>query len=102
MVSTPGGSVPTTPTNNTKATAIQEPEDFFDTDGYGIVDVVRLDVRTVTTAGICTDDDESGCTLDDVKADIDGNDDFTVYIPMHFQGADLPDDGSINNAELRQ
>jgi spore coat protein CotH len=102
MVSTPGGSVPMTPTSNTTATAIQEPEGFFDTDGYGGVDVVRLDVRTVNTAGICTDDDESGCTLDDVKADIDGNDDFTVDIPIHFHGADLPDDGSMNNAELRQ
>lgn len=102
MVSTSDGAAPTTPTNDATAAAIAEPEGFFDTAGYGVVDVVRLDVRTVTTAGICTDDDESGCTLDDVKADIDSNDNFTVDIPIHFQGADLPDDGSINNAELRQ
>ncbi len=93
---------PIAPSNSITAADIQEPEGFFDTDGYSTVDVVRLDVRTVTEAGICTDDDESGCTLDDVKADIDGDDDFTVDIPIHFQGADLPDDGSINNAELRQ
>jgi spore coat protein CotH/fibronectin type 3 domain-containing protein len=104
VVSTPVGSVPVTPspTNHTTATAIQEPEGFFDEDGYSIVDVVRLDVRTVTMLGICTNDDESGCTLDDVKGDIDGNDDFTVDIPIHFHAADLANDGSINNAELRQ
>lgn len=94
--------VPANPTNPTTAIAMQEPDGFFDTDGYGTVNVVRLDVRTVTTAGVCTDDDESGCTLDDVKNDIDGNDDFTVDIPIHFKGADLPDDGSMSNAELRQ
>jgi hypothetical protein len=86
----------------TTAAAIQEPEGFFDTDGYSNVDVVRVDVRTVTTPGICIKGDESGCTLDDVKADVDSEDDFTVDIPIHFQGADLPNDGSINNAELRQ
>ena len=90
------------PSNNTTALAIQEPAGFFGSDGYDRIDVVRLDIRTVTTPGICTNDDESGCTLDDVKADIDGDDDFTVDIPIHFQGADLPDDGSISNAELRQ
>ncbi len=101
-VSTSGGSVPVSPSNNETAAAIQEPDGYFDQNGYGTVDVVRLDVRTVTTPGVCTADDESGCTLDDVKADIDGNDDFTVDIAIHFQGDDLPDDGSINNAELRQ
>lgn len=108
MVSTPGGSAVTspvvtpTPMNNPTALAIQEPVGFFDEAGYGTVDVVRLDIRTATTPGICDAEDESGCTLDDVKADIDGNDDFTVDIPIHVQGADLADDGSISNAELRQ
>ena len=83
-------------------TDIVDVDSFYDEDGYDTVDVIRIDVRTVTTPGVCTVDDDSGCTLDDVLADIDGDDDFTVDIPIHVQGADLPDDGSISNAELRQ
>lgn len=92
----------TPPSSPTTALAIQEPVGFFQSDGYDTIDVVRLDVRTETMPGICTDDDDSGCTLDDVKADIDGDDDFTVEIAIHVQGADLPDDGSISNADFRQ
>ena len=51
---------------------------------------------------MCTSDDISGCTFDDVLADIDGDDDFTVDIPIKVVTADLPDDGSVSNAELRQ
>lgn len=103
IVNTGGGVVePETPVNTATAADIQEPTGYFDRDGYDTINVVRLDVRTATTPGVCTVDDDSGCTLDDVKADIDGDDEFTVDIPIHFQGADLPDDGSISNAELRQ
>lgn len=82
--------------------AITEPAGLFQRDGYDTVNVVRLDVKTVTTPGVCTIDDMSGCTLADVNADIDSNDDFKVDIPVHFQGADLPDDGQVTNAGLRQ
>ena len=55
----------------------------------------------MTTPGTCTADDESGCTLADVLADVDKTDDLTVDIPIHVSGDDFPDDGSVSNAELR-
>ena len=64
--------------------------------------MIRLDVRTDTTEGVCTVDDQSGCTLADVLADTDPDDDLKVDIPVQFVGTDLPDDGSESNAELRQ
>ena len=81
--------------------AIQEPSDLFQRDGYELANVIRLDVRTVTTPGTCTADDESGCTLADVLADVDKTDDLTVDIPIHVSGDDFPNDGSVSNAELR-
>ena len=81
---------------------IVDPDAFYDQDGYGTVDVVRLDVRTSTTPGVCTIDDQSGCTLADVIADVDHKDDFKVDIAVHFQGDDFADDGSESNATLRQ
>ena len=83
-------------------TDIVDVDAFYDEDGYDTVNVIRLDVRTVTTEGVCTIDDLSGCTFDDVLADIDGDDDFKVDIAVHLQGDDLPDDGSISNATMRQ
>ena len=73
----------------------------FSSDGYDPVNVIRVDLRTDTTAGVCTDDDESGCTLADVLADVDKTDDLTVDIPVHFMSDDFADDGSQSNAELR-
>jgi len=70
-------------------------------DGYGTKNVIRVDIKTTTTPGNCTADDLSGCTLADVLADVDGTDDFTVDIPVHFSSDDFPDDGSMSNAELR-
>jgi len=84
------------------ASDITDVDAFYDQDGYDAVDVIRVDVRTVTTEGVCTIDDQSGCTLDDVIADTDPDDDFKVEIPIHFQSSDFPDDGSISNATLRQ
>ena len=81
---------------------LEEPSDYYRRDGYATVDVVRMDVRTVTTPGPCTDDDDSGCTLDDVNADNDPDDGLTVEIPVHFRADDFPDDGKEDNAELRQ
>ena len=83
-------------------TDILDVEAFYDEDGYDTVNVLRVDIRTETTAGTCEIDDQSGCTLDDVIADIDGNDDFKVEIPIHFQSEDFADDGSTSNATLRQ
>ena len=84
------------------ATDITDVDSFYDMDGYDTVNVIRVDIRTETTPGICVIDDQSGCTLDDVKADIDGDDDFKVEIPIHFQSDDFPDDSSFTNANLRQ
>ena len=81
--------------------AIAEPADFYRRDGYGIANVIRLDIKTVTTPGTCTVDDQSGCTLADVLADIDKTDELKVDIPIHVSGDDFSDDGSVNNAELR-
>ena len=81
---------------------LAEPAGLYESDGYGAADMLRVDVRTVTTAGICTADDQSGCTLADVIADVDPADDLKVDIPVHFQAPDFPDDGLETNAELRQ
>ncbi|MFK7892185.1 MAG: CotH kinase family protein [Granulosicoccus sp.] len=75
---------------------------IYSRDGYGQVNVVRMDVRTVPGSGPCTADVQSGCTLEDVIADTDINDELVVDIPVHFKAADYPDDGLVNNAELRQ
>lgn len=80
---------------------IAEPVDLYVRDGYDPIEVVRVDLRTATTEGVCTADDISGCTLDDVMADIDKTDDLTVDIAVHFQSDDFPDDGQVSNAELR-
>lgn len=80
---------------------IIEPADVYQRDGYGLANMIRLDVKTVTTPGSCTVDDQSGCTLADVLADIDKTDDLKVDIPIHVSGDDFPDDGSVTNAELR-
>jgi hypothetical protein len=83
-------------------TDIQDDRSFYDRDGYDSTNVIRLDVRTHTLDGLCTPDDLSGCTLADVIADVDGNDDFKVDIAVHLAGDDFPDDGGASNAELRQ
>lgn len=75
---------------------------FYDQDGYEVPDVIRVDLRTQTVAGICTIEDLSGCTLADVIADVDNKDEFKVEIPVHFSSSDFADDGSAANATLRQ
>jgi hypothetical protein len=73
----------------------------YQQDGYSITNVIRVDVRTQATSGPCTEDDLSGCTLADVMADVDKNDELKVDIPVHFSSDDFADDGSVSNAELR-
>lgn len=75
---------------------------FYDEDGYAVANVIRVDIRTETVPGICTIEDQSGCTLADVIADVDNKDDFKVEIPVHFSSSDFGNDGSISNATLRQ
>ncbi len=75
---------------------------LYDEDGYGSLDVIRIDLVTRTTAGICIEDDLSGCTLADVLADTNSRDSLKVDIPVHFSATDFADDGLLNNAELRQ
>ncbi len=100
--STTDNSPPDSETPGTVNSILLEPAALYQLDGYDTIDVLRVDLKTDTTAGICTIDDMSGCTLADVNADTDGNDDFKVDIPIHFQAADYADDGSPVNAELRQ
>ena len=75
---------------------------IYQQDGYADANVIRIDMRTETTPGICTLADDSGCTLADVIADTDRRDDLSVKIPAHFQSTDYPDDGSISNIEFSQ
>ena len=82
---------------------IAEPADLYERDGYGTVDMLRVDIRTVTTGvGPCTVDEQSGCTFADVIADTDGTDELKVDIPVHFSAEDFPEDGRETNAEMRQ
>jgi len=74
----------------------------YQADGYGSLNVIRVDLRTETTPGTCTAEDISGCTLANVIEDIDKRDDLTVDIAVHFKSDDFADDGTVNNAELRQ
>lgn len=84
------------------ASDLVENTDLYLEDGYATANVIRVDVRTVTTPGNCTVDDESGCTLDDVIADVIDNDELTVDIAVHVSSDDFADDGSISNATMRQ
>jgi len=84
------------------STDIVDPAAFYRQDGYATIDLLRVDVATRTTAGTCTEDYDSGCTLADVLADVDGDDEVTVDIPIKVTTADLPDDGLEVNAGLRQ
>lgn len=81
--------------------SIVEPADVYTREGYSPLNVIRVDLRTAIESGPCNADDETGCTLDDVMADIDKTDDHTVDIKVHFQSDDFADDGSVSNAELR-
>lgn len=80
---------------------IVEPSDVYTRDGYAPVNVIRVDLRTVISPGPCNADDETGCTLADVMADIDKFDDHKVDIEVHFKSDDFPDDGTLSNASLR-
>ncbi|MBX2879827.1 MAG: CotH kinase family protein [Granulosicoccus sp.] len=76
---------------------------LYQQDGYADQNTIRVDLRTATSGiGPCVIDDMTGCTLADVIADINPNDDFKVDIPVHFSSFDYPNDGLISNAELRQ
>ena len=81
---------------------LQIPADLFQRDGYDSIDVVRVDLRTATIPGVCTEEDVSGCTFTDVNEDIDIFDDLTPEIKVQLQATDYANDGSISNAELRQ
>ena len=87
------------------ATDIGDFNAFYQQSGYATPNVVRMNVRIADThivQGICTTADQSGCTLDDVLADTNGQDDFKVEIPVHASGTGLLADGQDTNATLRQ
>ena len=108
----PNGDIGVTvdpPTYRNNSVFVPHPTDigdhiaFYSQDGYATPSVIRMDVRVDNTVqGVCTIDDQSGCTLDDVLADINGKDDFKVEIAVHASGEGLPDDGELTNATLRQ
>ncbi len=81
---------------------IDDPSDFYKRDGYELINVIRMDVATRTTPGVCLPEDQSGCTLADVLADTNGDDDFKVDIDVKLTTTDLPDTGPDANAGLRQ
>ena len=84
------------------STDLDDPADFYQTDGYETLDVIRMDVATRTIEGVCNEDDESGCTLADVLADTNGDDDFKVDINVLLTTNDLAVSNEPSNAELRQ
>ena len=100
--SAPAGQPPADAVPVASAETLEIPTDFFHRDGYASIDVVRVDLRTDTTRGVCTEDDLSGCTLDDVNADVDTSDNLAPEIEVQFQATDYANDGSSSNAELRQ
>ena len=107
--STSSGITIDPPTYTANSVFVPDPTDigdfnaFYEQDGYAIPDVIRMDVRVQnTTQGICTTEDQSGCTLADVLADTNGFDEFKVDIPVHATGEGLPEDGLLTNAGLRQ
>ena len=83
-------------------TGIRPVASVYDEDGYGTLDVIRLDVRTVTSPGPCTKGDYSGCTFADIVADTNRRDDWKPRIDVHLAAPDYPEDGLVVNAEMRQ
>lgn len=81
--------------------SIAEPAKVYEGDGYGLADIIRVDVRTRTTPGTCDAEDVSGCTLADVLGDVNKQDDITPDIKVHVTADDFPDDGAVVNASLR-
>jgi len=76
---------------------------FYQQDDYPNIDVIRIDIRVPnTTQGVCTIEDQSGCTFSDVLADVNSKDDFKVEIPIYATDGSLPLSGEPSNATLRQ
>ena len=99
---------PTIPGPAPTGTLAPRPDDIrpvasvYRSDGYGTVDVVRLDVRTRTAPGRCVKGDYDGCTFADILADVDRRDEIKPRIDVHLTAPDYPDDGLFVNAEMRQ
>lgn len=84
------------------ATDIQEQTAFYQMNGYNAVDVLRMDIRTHTVPGECSENDNTGCTFADVLADTDGSDQLVAEIPVHFSSDDFQTSSLEPNASLRQ
>jgi hypothetical protein len=65
------------------------------------ISVLNVDLVTKIGTGSCEVANYSGCTLQDVNADINSRDQFKPEIKVHFQADDFGDDGSVSNATLR-
>ena len=94
----PGGSDAPAP----RPAGIAPVASVYASDGYGTLDVIRLDVRTVISPGPCVKGDYSGCTFADIVADTNRRDDWKPRIDVHLVAPDYPEDGLAANAEMRQ
>lgn len=63
---------------------------------------LKIDVKTVLRAGSCAIGNYVGCTLTDVNADTNSDDEFKPEVKVHIVMDGFPDDGKISNATLRQ
>ncbi|MFK7997478.1 MAG: CotH kinase family protein [Granulosicoccus sp.] len=84
------------------ANDLHDPSGYYKTQGYEKTTMLRVDVATRTSPGVCTPDDMSGCTLQNVKADNNSKDSFKVDIPVSFSADDFSYSGVSSNALLRQ
>ncbi len=84
------------------ASDLAEPVSHYTKDGYDTIDLLTVNLTTAIAAGACDTDDISGCTLDDINNDTDGNDDFKPKINVHLVSSDYPEDNLVANAELKQ
>ncbi len=94
---------PTPDSNNPPplASDLSEPFEHYVKDGYDKLDVLAVNIKTVTTAGTCDETDISGCTFADVNQDVDGSDDFKPKISAHMLATDYVEDNIEINAQFK-
>lgn len=68
------------------STDIQEIESIYK---QKTPNLLRVDIKTSISQGLCIESDYIGCTLNDVNNDIDGSDDFKPEVKIHFSADDF-------------
>jgi len=63
--------------------------------------LLRVDIKSIISNGVCIEDNYVGCTLNDVNNDTNGNDDFKPEVKIHFSADDFLNDGKTSNATIR-